>query len=80
MHPALWLTPAPLNRTRFMILRMYGDNETEPSVEIPLGRLLCLWLGPLLPDQFAGRLRQPRQRLQLLLAQLLKQTHPPHPR
>lgn len=33
----IWLTPAPLDKTRWMILRMYWDDETEPSVEVPLG-------------------------------------------
>ena len=33
----IWLTPAPLDKTRWMVLRMYWDDETEPSVEVPLG-------------------------------------------
>jgi len=33
----LWLTPAPLDRTRWCILRFYWDDETEPSIECPLG-------------------------------------------
>ena len=32
----IWLTPAPLDRTRWMILRFYWDDEAEPSVEVPL--------------------------------------------
>ena len=40
----IWLTPAPLDRTRWMILRFYWDGETEPSVEVPLGDFFaCGW-------------------------------------
>ncbi|MBM3878602.1 MAG: DUF2961 domain-containing protein [Verrucomicrobia bacterium] len=40
----IWLTPAPLDRTRWMILRFYWDDETEPSVECPLGDFFaCGW-------------------------------------
>jgi hypothetical protein len=33
----IWMTPAPLDKTRFYILRFYWDDEAEPSVESPLG-------------------------------------------
>ena len=40
----IWLTPAPLDKTRFSILRFYWDDETEPSVEVPLGDFFaCGW-------------------------------------
>ncbi|MCX8107784.1 MAG: DUF2961 domain-containing protein [Verrucomicrobiae bacterium] len=40
----IWLTPAPLDRTRWYILRFYWDDETEPSVECPLGDFFaCGW-------------------------------------
>lgn len=40
----LWLTPAPLDRTRWYILRFYWDGETEPSIECPLGDFFaCGW-------------------------------------
>ncbi len=40
----IWLTPAPLDKTRWMILRFYWDDETEPSVEVPLGDFFaCGW-------------------------------------
>src|SRR5438552_15276652 len=29
----IWLTPAPLDKTRWNILRFYWDEEAEPSVE-----------------------------------------------
>lgn len=40
----IWLTPAPLDRTRWMILRFYWDDEEKPSVECPLGDFFaCGW-------------------------------------
>ncbi|MGC8988534.1 MAG: glycoside hydrolase family 172 protein [Verrucomicrobiia bacterium] len=40
----IWLTPAPLDRTRWYILRFYWDDEAEPSVECPLGDFFaCGW-------------------------------------
>lgn len=40
----IWLTPAPLDKTRWDILRFYWDGETEPSVECPLGDFFaCGW-------------------------------------
>jgi hypothetical protein len=40
----LWVTPAPLDRTRWMILRFYWDDESEPSIECPLGDFFaCGW-------------------------------------
>ena len=40
----IWLTPAPLNRTREMILRFYWDGEETPSVECPLADFFtCGW-------------------------------------
>jgi hypothetical protein len=38
----IWVTPAPLDRTRWMILRFYWDDETEPSIECPLGDFFAL--------------------------------------
>jgi hypothetical protein len=40
----IWMTPAPLDKTRLYILRFYWDGETEPSVEAPLGDFFaCGW-------------------------------------
>lgn len=40
----IWLTPAPLDHTRWNILRFYWDDETEPSIECPLGDFFaCGW-------------------------------------
>jgi hypothetical protein len=40
----IWMTPAPLDKTRWLILRFYWDGEAEPSVEVPLGDFFaCGW-------------------------------------
>ncbi len=40
----IWMTPAPIDKTRFNILRFYWDGETTPSVEVPLGDFFaCGW-------------------------------------
>ena len=40
----IWMTPAPLNKTRWFILRFYWDGETEPSVECPMSDFFaCGW-------------------------------------
>jgi hypothetical protein len=40
----IWMTPAPLDRTRWFILRFYWDDEAEPSIEVPMGDFFaCGW-------------------------------------
>jgi len=40
----IWLTPAPLHKTRSMILRFYWDGEETPSVEVPIADFFtCGW-------------------------------------
>ncbi|HEY3321001.1 MAG TPA: glycoside hydrolase family 172 protein [Planctomycetota bacterium] len=40
----IWMTPAPLNKTRWYILRFYWDDETEPSIEVPMSDFFgCGW-------------------------------------
>ncbi len=40
----IWMTPAPMDKTRLYILRFYWDGETEPSIEVPLGDFFaCGW-------------------------------------
>jgi hypothetical protein len=40
----IWMTPAPLDKTRWFILRFYWDGEEEPSIEVPLGDFFaCGW-------------------------------------
>ncbi len=40
----IWMTPAPIDKTRYYILRFYWDGEEEPSVEVPLGDFFgCGW-------------------------------------
>ncbi len=40
----IWMTPAPIDRTRLFILRFYWDDEAEPSIEVPMGDFFaCGW-------------------------------------
>ena len=40
----IWMTPAPLDKTRWNIIRCYWDDEKDPSVEVPLGDFFaCGW-------------------------------------
>ena len=40
----IWMTPAPIDKMRFYVLRFYWDDETEPSVEVPMGDFFaCGW-------------------------------------
>ncbi|MGQ9592305.1 MAG: glycoside hydrolase family 172 protein [Planctomycetota bacterium] len=40
----IWMTPAPLGKTRWFILRFYWDGEAEPSVEVPMADFFaCGW-------------------------------------
>jgi hypothetical protein len=40
----IWMTPAPLGKTRWFILRFYWDGEAEPSIEVPFGDFFaCGW-------------------------------------
>jgi hypothetical protein len=41
----IWMTPAPLDKTRWDIIRIYWDGETDPSVECPLGDFFACGLG-----------------------------------
>ncbi len=40
----IWMTPAPIDKTRQFILRFYWDGEEEPSIEVPMGDFFaCGW-------------------------------------
>jgi hypothetical protein len=40
----MWMTPSPLDKTRWLILRFYWDDETDPSIECPFGDFFaCGW-------------------------------------
>ncbi len=40
----IWMTPAPIDKTRHFILRFYWDGESEPSIEVPMGDFFaCGW-------------------------------------
>jgi hypothetical protein len=41
----IWMTPSPLDKTRDYILRFYWDDETNASVECPLGDFFACGLG-----------------------------------
>jgi hypothetical protein len=43
----IWMTPA--GNWRFSIIRMYWDDETEPSVECPVGDFFCMGWGEYAP-------------------------------
>jgi hypothetical protein len=43
----IWMTPT--GNWRFSILRMYWDDETEPSVECPVGDFFCMGWGEYSP-------------------------------
>ena len=76
----IWMTPAPIDKTRHFILRFYWDGETRTVDRGADGRLLRLRLGQILPDQLAARVRQSGQRIQLLLDDALPQERQGHAR
>ena len=41
----IWMTPAPLDKTRWFVIRMYWDDETTPSVEVPMADFFCTGWG-----------------------------------
>ncbi len=43
----IWMTPT--GNWRWLILRIYWDDETEPSVEVPLGDFFCMGWGKYAP-------------------------------
>jgi len=43
----IWMTPT--GNWRFLVLRIYWDDETEPSVEAPLGDFFCMGWGKYAP-------------------------------
>jgi hypothetical protein len=46
---SIWMTPAPVEKCRWYILRFYWDGETEPSVECPLGDFFASGWGVFAP-------------------------------
>jgi len=45
----IWMTPT--GNWRYSILRFYWDNETTPSIEVPLGDFFCMGWGKYSPLQ-----------------------------
>ena len=74
----IWMTPT--GNWRYTILRFYWDGETTPSVEVPVGDFFANGWGQLRADHLAGRDREPRQRVQLLLGDAVPQVVPHHRR
>ena len=68
----IWMTP-DRRLTRPVILRIYWDGQEQPSVECPVGDFFACGWGKYCAGQLAGGLRQPRQRLQLLLGDAVPQ-------
>ena len=66
----IWMTPT--GNWRLSILRMYWDDEKEPSVEVPVGDFFAMGWGKYAPAHFAGGMRQPGQRFQFLLADAVR--------
>ena len=74
----IWMTPT--GNWRYSILRFYWDGETEPSVEVPVGRLLRQRMGPVRAGQLDSGHGQPGQRVQLLLGDAVPQVGEDHAR
>ncbi len=74
----IWMTPT--GNWRHSILRFYWDGETNASVSLNVRSAISLPADSVnkRPDQFAGGLRQSRQRLQLLLADAVSQEGADH--
>ena len=69
----------PTGHWRFSILRIYWDDQTQPSRRVPGRRFLRHAAGAALrAGLIAGRLREPGQRVQLLLADAVPEALPHH--
>ena len=71
-HPAD-LDDAATGDWRNLILRIYWDDQEQPSVECPVGDFFACGWDQLRAGHLARGLRQPRQRLQLLLGDAVPQ-------
>ena len=60
------------------ILRIYWDDQEQPSVECPVGDFFAMGWEHVRAALVAGRLRQPGPRLQLLLGDALPQARAHH--
>ncbi len=70
----IWMTPT--GNWRFSILRIYWDGQEQPAVECPVGDFFADGLGQVRPGERPAGVRQPGQRLQLLLGDALPQALP----
>ena len=72
----IWMTPT--GDWRNQVLRIYWDDDPQPAVECPLGDFFALGWGEYAPDLVARRVRQPGQRVQLLLGDAVPHAGPHH--
>ena len=70
----IWMTPT--GNWRALDPALLLGRRNRALRRMPGGRFLRLRLGQVLPDQLAGRVREPGQRLQLLLADAVPQEGP----
>ncbi len=74
----IWMTPAPIEKTRYFILRFYWDGENEPSIEVPMGDFFACGWGKYCQINSLPVCVNPGQRLQLLLDDALPQGRQGH--
>ncbi|WP_246859009.1 DUF2961 domain-containing protein [Chitinophaga sp. XS-30] len=72
----IWMTPT--GNWRYSILRFYWDDETTPSVEVPVGDFFGMGWGEYAQMNSLAVTVNPRQRFQLLLDDALPQKMPDH--
>ena len=67
----IWMTPT--GNWRFSILRFYWDDETEASVEVPVGDFFWRRLGKLFSFEFLSCYHKSRECIQLLLGDAIQE-------
>ncbi len=73
----IWMT-LTLGNWRHSILRIYWDDQEQPSVECPVGDFFASGWEQYAQVDVAAGLREPRQRVQLLLGDAVPQALPDH--
>ena len=76
----IWMTPAPLDKTRWNIIRCYWDDEEDPSVEVPLGDFFACGWGKYCQINSLPVCVNPGSAVQLLLDDALPQACEDHGR
>ena len=67
----------PTGNWRYSIIRFYWDDETTPSVEVPVGDFFGMGWGQYAPA-ISWPLRKSGQRIQLLLADAIQKKMQDH--